>query len=331
MAETLERLALDPPLRVGPGILAETLAALEDSFALISQPVPLEHLDAALRGRATAERLVASLSRESLEALEADVPPVLTVVGIGGGVVMDAAKYVAWRRGCRLILAPSIVSGDVCVTNTIAVRDEGTVTYRGFVVASLIVIDTDLIRAAPSHFNRAGIGDIVSIHTALWDWARGAELGHAHFDPAAVEQSAAVLAGIETIAAEIRRVTPRTVEAIVRAYVRSNAICLQVGHTQSEEGSAEHYFAYCLEALTGHSFVHGQVIGLGTVLMSTLQGNDPERVRRILREAGVEWLPEPLALALERLGRPCPSSPRQPALADSLMPYAPVMGRLPVR
>jgi glycerol-1-phosphate dehydrogenase [NAD(P)+] len=77
----------------------------------------------------------------------------------------------------------------------------------------------------------------------------------------------------------------------MRAVVRVNALCLDAGHSGPEEGS-EHYFAYAAEAATGRSFVHGEIVGLGVVLMASLQGNQPGRSADLLDRCAVAWRPE---------------------------------------
>ena len=79
-----------------------------------------------------------------------------------------------------------------------------------------------------------------------------------------------------------------------------NALLLTVGHSGPEEGS-EHYFGYAAEAHTGRSFVHGELIGLGTVLMSGLQQNDQARAAAFLDRCGVEWRPSQLDLDRDTL------------------------------
>lgn len=292
--EQLRLRAQDPVLRFGSGVLSGAVMEPWRRFALLTQPAPAALIEARARSQAAVERMVESLAEDDLRALEQGLPDVELVVGVGGGLVMDAAKYVAWRRGLPLLLAPSVVSVDAAVTNTIAVRRNATVEYEGFVVAQAIIVDFDLIHGAPPELNRAGVGDLLSIHTGLYDWRLGADRGRAVFDSAAAARSAAVLDRIEALADEIGQVTDAALEAIVRAYAEINAVCLGVGHSQPEEGS-EHYFAYSLEAVAGHGFVHGEVIGLGTVLMATLQDHDPERARRILARSRVDW-------SLARLG-----------------------------
>jgi glycerol-1-phosphate dehydrogenase [NAD(P)+] len=287
--DLIER-AKSPVLRIGRDVLAAQIAALAGRYALLTQPEPAAFVDPTIAGRAAATVMVGSLAAADLETLVAGLPDVDRVVGIGGGMTLDAAKYVAWRRGIPLVLAPSIVSVDAAVTNTIAVRDGGRVEYRGFVVAEVIVADLALIGRAPARLNRAGVGDLLSIHTALWDWRAGAAAGKVAFDAALADRSAAVLAQLYDLAVEISAVSDRALEAVLRGYVEVNALCLTAGHSGPEEGS-EHYFGYRLEAVTGRSFVHGELIGLGSVLMAALQANEPGRVATFLDRAGVGWRP----------------------------------------
>ncbi|HZW02064.1 MAG TPA: hypothetical protein VFF55_10895 [Candidatus Deferrimicrobium sp.] len=51
-----------------------------------------------------------------------------------------------------------------------------------------------------------------------------------------------------------------------------------------------------MEARTGRSFVHGELIGLGVVLMSGLQGNAQARAIAFLDRCRVQWRPEQMGL-----------------------------------
>ncbi len=318
-AANLRERAREPNLRFVVGGAGATIRTLEGRVALICQPEPLAELGASSVDTVAATRTVSSLSDEALTALDAGLPPVDVIVGLGGGTAIDAAKYVAWQRELPLVLLPSIVSVDACVTNTVAVRTGGGVEYQGFVVADAIVVDADLIRRAPAKLNRAGVGDLLSIHTALWDWQAGDRAGRSTYRPEIAATAAAVLDHIDDMADEIGDVSPAAVEAIVRGYAEVNALCLDVGHSQPEEGS-EHYLAYRLEAMTGRSFVHGELVGLGTVTMAVAQGHDPERPVRILERSQVAWRPdelglEPTVLELALAGLPV-------FVSDQRLPYS---------
>jgi glycerol-1-phosphate dehydrogenase [NAD(P)+] len=323
MDPTLLARAREPDLRIGRGILEPYLASLEGSFVLVAQPEPLVGLDPSL-ARAAAIVRPASLEAQVLDGLVAELPPAAHIVGLGGGVAMDTAKYLAWRAEVPLVLAPSIVSVDAAVTNTIALRRDGEVVYEGFVVAESILADLELIARAPARLNRAGVGDLLSIQTARHDWALGARAGRIGFDDAVDAAAASVLADLYGLADEVAAVTDHALERLLRAYARVNALCLDVGHSGPEEGS-EHYFAYAAEAVTHRSFVHGELVGLGVVLMSALQGEVEGKAAAFLDRCRVQWRPELLgidAAALEAILLRLPSFVRQAGLPWSIVDEA---------
>lgn len=291
-AATLAR-AMRPDLRVGRHILAEQVASLDRDYVLVSQPQPLALLEGSIAAGATAIVEATTLDEAALQASARELPPASGIVGIGGGVTMDTAKYLAWQTSVPLLLAPSIVSVDAAVTNTIAIRRDGTVVYEGFVVADAIVADLDLIARAPPRLNRAGVGDLLSIQTARADWARGARAGRIAFDAEVDAAAQQELTALYAQADEVAAVSDVALEHIVRAYARVNALCLHVGHSGPEEGS-EHYFAYAAEAATGRSFVHGEIVGLGVVLMASLQGTGAAEAAAFLDGCAVAWRPEAL-------------------------------------
>src|SRR5437870_6812870 len=104
--------------------------------------------------------MVRDMEREYVERMEHQTPAVDTIITVGGGQAMDMGKYIADRRGLRLINVPTIVSTNAYVTSTAGLREpDGSVRYVGNISPDLVVIDFDLIRTAPPALNRAGAGD----------------------------------------------------------------------------------------------------------------------------------------------------------------------------
>jgi glycerol-1-phosphate dehydrogenase [NAD(P)+] len=239
--------------------------------------------------------LVRSTERGALDAAAKAIPDVETVVGVGGGSCMDFAKYLAWRRGSGLVLIPSIVSVDACVTRSVAVREQGRVRYEGDVRADRLLVDFELVAAAPARLNRAGAGDILSIHTASFDWRLAHEKGGERYDAPTARRAARLVEELERNASEVRAVTPDGIRTLVELFRGENDLCEAFGNARPEEGS-EHFFAYCAEHTTGKQFVHGEIVALGVVLMSRLQGNRPDEVREALDALGLLYGPDEIGL-----------------------------------
>ena len=47
--------------------------------------------------------------------------------------------------------------------------------------------------------------------------------------------------------------------------------------------------------------MHGELVTLGVLIMSTLQGNDPARARRIVELSGMRSTPEPLGVSWDEI------------------------------
>lgn len=219
------------------------------------------------------------------------------VVGFGGGTALDTAKYLAWKRGLPLIQIPTITSVDAGFTDAIGVRAEGRVRYVGTIEPEFVVLDIDLIRRAPPHLNRAGIGDVLSCHTGLHDWRAAVEVGEGvEWNEDAARLGAVLLTELDARTADIRDVTPDGIRWLVECYRRVGAACAALGHSRFEEGS-EHFWAYAYEHATGAHQVHGELISFAVVALAHVQDNDPDFAHRVVSQAGVRAHPDDLGIS----------------------------------
>jgi glycerol-1-phosphate dehydrogenase [NAD(P)+] len=218
------------------------------------------------------------------------------VVGIGGGTALDTAKYIAWKRGSPLVQMPTITSVDAGFTDAIGVRIDGNVRYIGSIVPDLVTIDIELIGRAPARLNRAGIGDILSCHTGLFDWQLAVDAGHGPaWNDDLAELGARLLVELDDALADIVAVSTDGIRFLVDAYRRIGAACAFAGHSRFEEGS-EHFWAYAYEHATGAHHVHGELISFATVALAAVQHNDVEFAQRIVAGSGAVAHPADLAI-----------------------------------
>ena len=100
------------------------------------------------------------------------------VIGIGGGKVIDAAKYCGFLRNLPFISIPTSASSDGFSSASASLIVEGRRKSVPARIAYGIIADIEVIKSAPKAFLYSGIGDMVSKITALYDWIFEQEKGY---------------------------------------------------------------------------------------------------------------------------------------------------------
>ena len=277
-----------PKIESGPGGAAK-LRDLKGRTLAITMDLPWAVLQRACPWQPDHVHTVTDMNLATLEALEKSLPPCVVVVAVGGGSCCDTAKYLAWKRGCRLILVPTIISVDAPLTNMIAVRVDNAVKYVGDRYPEELIVDHALIQQAPPELNRAGAADIASIHTALYDWKLAHEIRGEAYDSEVAALANACLTELDRNATEVHDVTAKGIDTIVDLYRREVEFCARINTSRPEEGS-EHLIAYNLEHITRRHFVHGDLVALGIFLMTRLQENQHAWAVELMDRLGLRYV-----------------------------------------
>jgi len=270
------------------------------NYAVMTMEVPWKLIKDRIGGMPRVVTMVTGLEHNYLDRLVKDLPAVDTVVGVGGGVATDAAKYFAWKRKCSLVLAPTIVSVNAYATPAAAVREpDGRVNYTGSVSPTKVVIDYAAIQAAPRRLNTAGTGDIYSCRTALFDWRLAHEKTGESYDENIATGSQHILDTLVANADEIKNVSEKGIRTLVELNIETNRLQVLAGKARPEEGS-EHIFFYTLENLTKREFVHGEVVGTGIFVLTHFQSAEEDNVASVMDRMGLMFRPRDYGITHEQ-------------------------------
>ncbi|MCG9132409.1 iron-containing alcohol dehydrogenase [Candidatus Poribacteria bacterium] len=207
------------------------------------------------------------------EACEGEV-----VYGIGGGLTIDTAKYVAAANGLPLIAFPTILSTDAFLTDATGVRENGCVKYLPTMSPDTVIVDMDVLCEAPASMRASGAADVLSIATALWDWQEAEKMEanppDQRLTPQTINIAETLLQTLLENAREIGSGTPDGLKLLFDLLCMEVQLCNLCGHSRVEEGS-EHYFTYAIEnhltSTNSGNVLHGELVALGILMMATLQ------------------------------------------------------------
>ena len=250
--------------------------AVHDRLPQLPIQTRVDPLDATL---AHWDELLSGLKTESWQK------ELAVVYAVGGGLVADAAKYIALKLGLPLICLPTALSVDAFLTYASGIRRDGCVYYIETKTPETLIVDLDVIANAPAYIRASGICDVLSIYTGLWDWKFADEQGEnppqMSYQPWVAQAAGAILQGALDCAEAAGSGDPDGLKQLLDCLAMEVQLCNQAGHSRPEEGS-EHYFAYLVENYTGHGLPHGDLVGPGILIISEKQGQAVDAVRRAL-------------------------------------------------
>ena len=313
-----------PAMVKGPGVLRRASAGWRD-VAVVTTTSPWAAAQSMLSAPARTV-VVGGLERAHLEGLASALAGVHRVVGLGSGLAMDGAKYVAWRTGATLVQVPSTSSNNACFTRTCGCLVKGRRTpVPDAPLPEQIVVDPELIARAPARLNRAGVGEVLCSHTALFDWELAYRAGRdVDWDVGLAERTRKELERLAELAPAVGEDEPRALVALLEISERFGPEFL--AHPRARfNGGSEHLLAWCLEQRMGRRLIHGEVVCLGTLLMAHMQGNAPEWAATVIRAARVSFQPEEIGTSWAEVEDAVLALP---AYAREVVPYHTVVTEL---
>ncbi|THV43473.1 iron-containing alcohol dehydrogenase family protein [Glycomyces buryatensis] len=237
---------------LGPGIGAEIAEKLDLPDAIIHtiQPGTLD----------SAHHLAALLRDDRVDAL----------VGIGGGRLIDTAKYTATQLGLPMVSVATSLAHDGIASPTASLTREGVSISYGVHTPLAVLADLDYIRRAPASQLQSGVGDALTNLSAVADWELSHQVNGESVDglAAAVARSGAeaVLRHPGTIADDAFLTT------LANALVQGGLAMGMAGSSRPCSGGC-HEISHALDVLHPGLAQHGQQGALGALFCTWVRGD----------------------------------------------------------
>nr|WP_237536255.1 iron-containing alcohol dehydrogenase family protein [Streptomyces sp. SID3343] len=235
------------------------------------------------------------------------------VVGLGGGRVLDATKYAAARVGLPMVaVATNLAHDGIASPVSILDNDAGRGSY-GVPTPIALIVDLDLVRAAPQRFVRSGVGESLSNLCAVADW----ELSQRETG----EQVDGLAAAFARTSGDSILHRPGSIEdddflvALAEGLVLSG-IAMSVAGTTRPCSGACHEISHAIDLMygerDGHDGLHGEQVGLGAAFATHLRG-DVELTRLLtstLDRHKLPVVPEHLGLTIDEFVKAVSHAPQ---------------------
>lgn len=232
------------------------------------------------------------------------------VVAIGGGRVLDTAKFASTRLGLPMVAVATNLAHDG-IASPVSILGSGT--NRGSYGVALpiaVIIDLDLVRQAPRRYVVAGVGDALSNLSALADWQLSHEVTGEPVDGLATT--------LARTAAEALLHRPDGVESdaflvsLGEALVLSG-LAMAVSGTSRPCSGACHEISHAIDRLfPDQAMSHGEQVGLGAAFATFLRGDRELAVElsTFLRRHGLPTTPGDMGLDLDQFTEAVLFAPR---------------------
>jgi glycerol-1-phosphate dehydrogenase [NAD(P)+] len=224
------------------------------------------------------------------------------LIGVGGGKAIDIAKYVAYLNNSYFVSVPTAPSHDGIASPFASIRDMGKPVSMKASTPVLVIADVDIIAKAPRRHIIAGCADLLGKLTSVLDWRLAHKLrGEYYGDYAAslsILSAKHILKNYELFA---EKKTPiEAVRILVEALISSGIAMAIAGSTRPASGS-EHLIAHAIDIVANYPALHGEEVGIGTIIALYLHGKNWKKLKYVLKAIGAPTTAKELGIKVEQL------------------------------
>lgn len=195
------------------------------------------------------------------------------IIGIGSGVINDIGKILSNITGRKYIIVATAPSMDGYASATSSMSMDGLKVSLNSRCADVIIGDTDVLKNAPLHMLKSGLGDMLAKYVSIAEW-RIAHIitGEYYCEQVAQLIRKALKKCVDNATGLLKR-DKNAVEAVFEGLVIGGVAMAYAGVSRPASG-VEHYFSHIWD-MRGLEFgtqvdLHGIQCAKGTLLAARL-------------------------------------------------------------
>ena len=220
-------------------------------------------------------------SAESISEVEELISSDTTVLGIGGGKVIDVAKLSSFNQGVYFVSMPTTASHDGIVSPMASIKNPNTSISVTAHSPIAVIADSEILAQSPFRLLAAGCADLIANFTAIKDW----ELAHRLKNESFSESAAALsIMSAHLITDNIANIKPNLEPSarIVMKSLFSGGMAISIAGSSRPASGSEHLFSHALDKILDKPALHGEQCGIGTIMMMYLHGGDWKAIKNAL-------------------------------------------------
>jgi glycerol-1-phosphate dehydrogenase [NAD(P)+] len=225
------------------------------------------------------------------------------IIGFGGGRSVDIAKMMAFKINRPFISVPTSASHDGISSPFVSIRGSSEPHSIKTNAPIGVVADTRIMSKAPPRLMAGGCGDLVAKITAVKDWELARDEKGEYFGSYAANLASMSAEIILSQSKKLDFTSQLSVRTIVEALISAGVAACIAGSSRPCSG-AEHLFSHALEYIAGSDFgLHGERVGIGTIMMAKLHGLNWKEIAGTLRNVGAPTEAKQIRLTEEQVVR----------------------------
>ncbi len=212
------------------------------------------------------------------------------IVGIGGGRVMDILKFVQMQTGTFCLAIPTSLASHVYASPKIhaltAIKEFGYESTIDGPTPDLVILETPFLEKLQKDIPRlikAGLGDIMAFVTAVEDWKLAGKYNTTNIDENVMEICQEIINKLSVI--DVNKPLSLWIEDYVFIQVLLCEVTRWVGSAPAS--GSEHLFALAAEKGFNEPPLHGELVALGTLIMTKIHNSDCKEVHSLIRKLGL--------------------------------------------